>query len=294
MRRTLVFPRYDALLNTDVCDARNNAELTLTLRLGFRQINPGGTAAEGTYHDYGDATAPTRKIIRWTPSAWASWKHNFVRSAQAFWNGKFWLINHLGYFGYRAGRQIFLPNIWCRFVLQGSDANIGSHHHTIDVVRLHPSENWFGSHSTLYDSLDTNSVRKGTDSHGQPIMQRAHVHEVGHLLGLGHVAIGQPGCPANGNTNASACYGTNDHDQYSVMGEGMQLRPEHAQPWIDAMRQFVATEPPSTVYTIPAPTITQLPQRMLDMVFPFTAVMRRHYPRTPAELEARQMITSRH
>jgi hypothetical protein len=54
-------------------------------------------------------------------------------------------------------------------------------------VRLHSSENWFGSHSRLYDNRDTDSVEKGKDSAGKPIMPRAHVHEIGHLLGFGHV-----------------------------------------------------------------------------------------------------------
>ena len=66
MRKTLYLTRYDASLNTDWCNAHNNAELTLTLRLGFRQINPPGGAATGTYNDYGKATGKPRKIIKWT------------------------------------------------------------------------------------------------------------------------------------------------------------------------------------------------------------------------------------
>ena len=93
MKKKLTFSKFDAELNTDCCDPYNNAELTLTLRMGFRQINPAGGAASGTYHDYGDATAPTRKIVKWSAAAWSTWKSNFVSSAQAFWAGKFWLIN---------------------------------------------------------------------------------------------------------------------------------------------------------------------------------------------------------
>ncbi len=135
VKKTLNLPKFDATLNTDACDSRNNAELTLKLKLGFRQINPAAGATSGMYNDYGDPTATARKIVKWTPGEWAAWKSNFVRSAQAFWNGKFWLVNQLGYFGYKAGAQIYLPNIYCRFDLVGSEAASGVHHHVIDVVR---------------------------------------------------------------------------------------------------------------------------------------------------------------
>jgi hypothetical protein len=293
MKKTLNLAKFDATLNTDTCDSRNNAELTLKLKIGFRQVNPSGGAASGTYNDYGSATGTPRKIIKWTAGEWLGWKLNFVRSAQSFWHGKFWLANNLGYFGYLSGTQIYLPNVWCRFELVGNDAAVGTHHQVIDVVRLDRTETWFGSHSTLYDSLDTRSVQKGTDSAGKPIMQRAHVHEVGHLLGLGHVDEGKANCPVSGDTNASSCYGIADVDKNSVMGQGMQLRLEHAAPWMTAIAAFVKVEPASKVYTIPPATGIQLVRRALDRLVPFTPSMKRIYPRTPAELEGGTTITSR-
>ena len=242
MKKTLTFSKFDAELNTDCCDPYNNAELTLTLRMGFRQINPAGGAASGTYRDYGRVTAHTRKIVKWSPAAWSSWKTNFVSSAQTFWTGKFWLINNSGSFPYKNGAATYYPNVWCRFKLVGNEATVGGNHHTIDVVRLDPSENWFGSHSTLYDSKDTNSIQKATTSTGKKVLQRAHVHEVGHLLGLNHVDVGKPHCPASGDTNAEACYGVADNDMPSVMGAGMQLRIEHAYPWRESLRYFALAD----------------------------------------------------
>ena len=295
MKQTMQFTRFDAELDTDVCDAYNNAELTLTLKLGFQQINPAGTAATGTYNDYGDATAPTRNIARWTPASWTTWKTNFVATAQRFWNGKFWLVNDAGLFQYQALGQTFVPNIYCKLKIESSDSAIGNHH-TISVVRLAASETWFGSHETLYDSLDTNSVRKARDSAGNPIMQRAHVHEVGHLLGLDHVDVGQPHCPASGDTNASACYGASDASLNSVMGSGMTIRLENASPWRNAMRGFALADalragPPTGLSLLmPYSRLFSFPTHLLAS---WPAKLSRHYPRTLAEAQAGLNITNR-
>ncbi|MCJ7558413.1 MAG: hypothetical protein MUP90_16080 [Gammaproteobacteria bacterium] len=265
---------YDIELNSDVCDPYNNAELTITLRLGFRQVNPAGGAAEGTYHDYGDATAPTRKIVKWTKGAWELWKSDFVKSAQNYWNGKFWLVNNFNVMEFKYKDTVYRPNVWCRFSLIGSDHDKGVNNFVIDVVRLHRTENWFGSHSRLYDNRDTNSVQKGTDGGGSAIMQRAHVHEVGHLLGLGHVDEGKPHCPAGGDTNASACYGVADVDKNSVMGQGMTLTALHAAPWRKSIRQLTG-------------------KGNVIGLTDWAPVQRRHYPRTAAEVLARRAITLR-
>jgi hypothetical protein len=294
MKKTITFKHFDAELNTDVCDAYNNAELTLTLRMGFRQINPTGGNATGTHHDYGDVTAPTRKIIKWTSSAWTKWQTNFVSSAQAFWHGKFWLINDAGSFPCQSGGLAYYPNVWCRFKLVGQEASAANNHHTIDVVRLDPSEKWFGSHSTLYDSRDTDSVQKATTSKNKKVMQRAHVHEVGHLLGYNHVDVGKAHCPAAGDTNASACYGISDTDMQSVMGSGMKLGPELAYPWRESLRQFALED-----LTAGLATATLLATKGQSLLLPIATIvavwpaqMRRHYPRTDAELKANAAITS--
>lgn len=280
MRPTKRYPRYDASLDTDRCSASTNADLTLTMRMGFRQINPLGGTAAGTYNDFGSPSGTPRKIIKWTPRDWATWKTNFCHSAQLFWDGKFWIDNRRGAFAVRQRTDIFIPNAFCRFKLIGSDAATGFHHHVIDVVRLASDESWFGSHSTLYDSRDTAPVQKAMNSKGKPIMQRAHVHEVGHLLGLGHVAIGQPGCPATGDTNISPCYGVTDADKYSVMGGGMRRDAIHGAAWRDAFDDFAKLEPRSSIYVPPPAKVRQS-----------SPVLKRIYPRTTAEFEAGPLIT---
>lgn len=272
MKKMISTPKWDAELNTDVCTEYDNADLTLTLNLGFKQINPAGGAATGTYHDYGDATAPARKTIKWTPGAWDAWMAKFVKSAQAYWHGKFWLMNNFPEYEKAIKGVTYRPNIWCKLVINGADATIGTFHHTIEVVRLDKTENWFGSHSTLYDNLDIKPVKKNTNSKGRPIIQQAHVHEIGHLLGLGHVDIGKAHCPAVGNTNLGACYGVADDDMQTVMGSGMVLLPKFATPWRKAMIQL------STKGSIL--TLTD-----------WEAEMKKQYPRTSTEAIAGRKIT---
>ncbi len=293
MKKSISFSKFNAELNTDVCDPYNNAELTLTLRIGFRQINPTSGAASGSYHDYGDASEPTRKIIKWTSSSWQSWKSNFVRSAQRYWQGKFWLINDSKSFAYTVGTTTYFPNVWCRFKLVGNEATAPGNHHTIDVVRLHSSEKWFGSHAKLYDSLDTRRNRKGLTSKGKKVFQRAHVHEVGHLLGLNHVDVGKAHCLPTANTNASACYGVADVDKLAVMGSGMQLRIENAYPWREALRNFAVQEVVTAItpFTPFLPSNFSFPIQSLASIWP--AKLKRHYPRTESEMKAGSMLTRR-
>jgi hypothetical protein len=241
--------------------------------------------------------------VKWTSSEWTQWKAYFISSARRFWDQKFWLSNNFGYFGYVAEKKAYYPNFFCRLELVGSDSSIGTHHHVIDVVRLDKSETWFGSHSKLYDSLDTNSAQKDTDSKGNAIMQRAHVHEVGHLLGLDHVDVGKAHCPATGDTNASQCYGIADVDKYSVMGSGMRLDAIHASPWIQAAEAFIAQEtakelvPKAVSFLFDPKTLTPASKVPRPKVLLMRALVSPHtkriFQRTAQEVEKGSIITSR-
>lgn len=273
--KTLNLSMFDAVLDTDRCNARVNAELTLVLKLGFRQINPAGGAATGTYHDYGDATEPVRAIVPWDAASWTAWKQNLASSAERFWDKRFWLLNNLGVFPLKLPIGIFIPNFDCRLKVTCSDVNVGFHHHVIDVVRLASSERLFGSHASLFDSLDNQAIVNDVDSTGLPISQVPSAHEIGHLLGLGHVGIGSASCPATGDTNASQCYGVTDTDKNAVMGMGMQLRNGDAIPWLAALTLLIRAKPASTLY-VPTARYTKSTEVYQQPV----------YPRTVQEFEA--------
>lgn len=292
MKKKVKLAKCEAELKSDMCDRYNNAELTIILKIHLKQVNPAGGAASGTYRDYGKATTPQRRIVRWTPASWGRWKRRFTTSAEKFWHGRFWLINnHAATPSYRHCYDspsmclchtsldfedqgvMYRPNIWCRFDLQvvGTAAEA---HHSIDVVRLHQSEKWFGSHERLYDSRDIDRAHKRTDSQGKKVMQRAHVHEIGHLIGLPHVDVGKAHCPSTGNTNAGVCYGITDDDMNDVMGAGMQRKAWHAKPWRAGIVKITG-----------AGTVGN--------VTDWVAVTKRHYPRTLDEVRQGKQITKR-
>src|SRR5262245_41984638 len=169
----------DYLLDTDKCDPYTNAELTITLRLGFRQVNPTGGASSGTYNDYGNPAKKARKIVPWTATSWSIWIRAFVRSTSSFWNNRLWLSNNFSDFDLQIGNTKYRPNVDCRLSLVGETVAGAGYHHVIDVVKLDPSEPAFGSHATLYDNRDLKPVPKSVDRNGKPIMQLGNVHEIG-------------------------------------------------------------------------------------------------------------------
>ena len=266
--------RWASEINPLPCDRYNNAELTIFLRVFLQRVDPAGGAAEGTAREWGSDAAGTgsghgtsRQIVRWTDGLWNQWRARYQREVQAFWHGKFWLEprHPFAELDFTDRAVTYRPNVWCRFRLEVVNSSADAHK-TISVVRLHSSVAHFRSDSGNYDHRD---IQRGRSEHsGTTYRQRAHVHEVGHLLGLDHAANASAACTAAGNTGAEPCYCATPDDCSNVMGAGERVRESNASPWQRAMNEHGG-----------------------GAAADWVVKMVRHYPRTLAEAAAGAHIT---
>lgn len=124
----------DYFLNSDGCNRYTNAEVTITLRLGFRQVNP--TASKQTQQDFSEPPQNVR-IIPWTEAYWLRWIKDFVHGAEHFWNKRFWLTNNYPVLEIDSGGVKYRPNVECKLDLIAETAQEkGGYHHVINAVRL--------------------------------------------------------------------------------------------------------------------------------------------------------------
>jgi len=248
--------KWDAELNEDVRDTRTNADLTIMISVYFMQINPAGGKKTGLYGDTDDTPAKPskRKIQTWNHGEFDQFKRRLLRQAQDYWSGKFWLQTPADYRGldFPESRATHRCNLYCRLELTDApDAN--SAHYTIAVVRAADGEN-FRSNSRLYSQHDIqaeNLIPHSTTKFW------THFHEVGHLLGLGHV--NHRDLYQSDGLNLPAAYGVGGTlaQQQDVMGMGSVRHPWHADPWQQAAATFTDTKKSAwqvhTIHILPAP-----------------------------------------
>jgi hypothetical protein len=102
-------------------------------------------------------------------------------------------------------------------------------------VRVPDTED-FRSNSRLYSQRDIESEQLIPHSTAKFF---THYHEVGHLLGLGHVGHG--GHTNVHHDNSPKAYGVTMKEMMDVMGRGTVVHYWHALPWREAAATFTNT-----------------------------------------------------
>ena len=226
-------PDFDAEIDTTVCNATTNCNLTLHMLVWLGRYNPGPKGGVVK-----DSNKVRRKVVQWKNSEWEMWKRKFQRQAQKFWNGRFWLLtpDHYRDFDWPKGAPTHRPNVFCRFRLRITP-HASKAHHAIGCLRLHPEAGPFRSDAGTITHRDLKAEDYRGFGGGKKF--KTNLHEVGHLLGLDHSAAHRRACKANPDT--LVCYGKTKSEKLEVMGMGRRVEAYHAQPWRVAIAHLTGT-----------------------------------------------------
>jgi hypothetical protein len=236
--------KWDAELMEWRRNASTNTDLQINIRVFFQRIDP-APGSTGAYPDSDTgkvidkrtgAVGPMKTIIAWKPHEFDQFVARTLSSAQRFWSGVFWLKTPPSYKGldWPDNGPTHRCNVSCKLALTRARSPADAHY-TIAAVRV-PDAEFFRSNSRLYSQKDIQSEQMIPGSTRKFF---THIHEVGHLLGLGH--IGWAG-HRNIRDNDPKAYGVTMHDMLDVMGRGTKIHEWHATPWREAAATFTNTD----------------------------------------------------
>lgn len=223
--------KWDATLDEYVRNKTTNADLTIFIRVSFVKVDP--PAGKRTAQ-YPDANADLRTIQPWATREFERFSSHAIDGAQRYWNGVFWLKTPANYsdLNWPDDKPTHRCNLYCRFKLQASSPQEA--HYRIPVVRVQDGQPYFRAHSLLYTQRVIRGIPMIPGVNSKTFW--THLHEVGHLLGLGHVGHGaKHAVPTDGS---DAAYGVTLQEMRDVMGRGWVRHLWHAQPWQQAAESF--------------------------------------------------------
>jgi hypothetical protein len=197
----------------------------ILLRIWLKQVNP--PKGQNRFTTYNASNSP-RVALRWDHGSWAHFKEKFLRVALGTWDQAFLLTPPASYNGFiwpeQGGKR---RDLLCGLFIKFVDGERDNPHAVLNIVRLADPSLYFGADSTLLASSDVDGFTHGHRGAGVRWKQHPAAHEVGHLLGLHHVAHKSVAC----RNDFFKCYGSNLAERVNIMGVGDQLSLENAAPW---------------------------------------------------------------
>jgi hypothetical protein len=224
--------KWDATLDEFKRSRTTNADLTIFIRVRYIRVNPSpGKLTE----QYPDSDKKPITIQPWAHGEFEQFSAHAIIGAQRFWDGVFWLRTPATYqdLNWPDETPTHRCNLHCRFKLQRVN-NIQAAHYSIPVVRVQDGQPYFRANSLLYSQRVIRGLPMIPGVHGKTFW--THLHEVGHLLGLGHVGHG--GHHAIPTDRSHSAYGVTQQEMRDVMGRGRIRHLWHAQPWQKAAESF--------------------------------------------------------
>jgi hypothetical protein len=209
----------------------------ILLRIWLKQLNPPKGQNRFTTRN---ASGSPQVGVRWDHASWAHFKLELLRVALATWDQAFLLIPPDSYDGFiwpeQGGKR---RNLLCGLFIRLVEGERDNPHAVLNVVRLANAAVYFGADSTLLASNDVDGFTHGHSTAGVRWKQHPAAHEVGHLLGLHHVAWKSAAC----RNDLLKCYGSNLAERVNIMGAGDQLSLENASPWRNRIAWHTGIDP---------------------------------------------------